>query len=119
MSLRVFRRADCCPRIGEPERACRAASAIADIAAEIEPGPVIDGIGECSRGANDENGNRECQPLHGNATKKGLRETGTDYRILARAMLWLRVLLVAGATHGDAAQAITSDLARGAEREVE
>jgi hypothetical protein len=40
------RRADSCPRIGKPERAGRAAPAIADIGAEVEPGPVIDGIGE-------------------------------------------------------------------------
>src|SRR6266446_4623820 len=33
------RRADSCPRIGKPERAGRAAPAIADIGAEVEPGP--------------------------------------------------------------------------------
>src|SRR6266511_4388435 len=45
------------------------APAIADIAAEVEAGPIIDGIGEGAGCANGENGNRECQPLHGNVTK--------------------------------------------------
>ena len=58
------RRADGCPRIGEPERAGRAAPAVADIAAEVEPGPVIDRIGEGAGCANGENGNRECRPCY-------------------------------------------------------
>ena len=101
------RRTDRCPRIGEPERAGRAAPAIADIAAEVEAGPIIEGIGEGAGCANGENGNREC---------------GSNSRAV-EATAWrragIRLLLVTGATHGDAAQAIAADLARGAEREVE